>query len=353
MRKADKMATITKRNNSYRATVSLYQKGEYKRETKTFKNKKDAELWSLEMELEKGRGKNIAERSTLFTIFYQNWVNTVKKNDVREATFINYIRTITVVSSLFEGIKLKHLDDIVMQKKIDKYAETHSKKTTRELVLKIRGSLKYAYARGLITNDFGSLIKAKGQEHPKRNIALSITEFKKLRQHCVNHQEHEFNVLVLLALETGARRGELLGIKKDDLFEYGIHISRSISPTNNDTQLKTKHSKRDISINKDVYNSLLTLAESKSDYIFDWNSFRQSQQLQKLLKQLEITKTTFHGLRDTHASFLFAKNISIDYISRRLGHNSILTTQNYYLELMPEKKHQQDADALSLLNDLS
>ncbi|MGC4387476.1 integrase, partial [Streptococcus suis] len=29
------------------------------------------------------------------------------------------------------------------------------------------------------------------------------------------------------------------------------------------------------------------------------------------------------------------------------------TTQQYYLELIPEKKHQQDADALSLLNDLS
>ncbi|MDY4001021.1 MAG: site-specific integrase, partial [Streptococcus orisratti] len=52
-------------------------------------------------------------------------------------------------------------------------------------------------------------------------------------------------------------------------------------------------------------------------------------------------------------SFLFSKDISLDYISRRLGHNSILTTQQYYLELMPEKKHQQDADALSLLNDLS
>ncbi|WP_153052471.1 tyrosine-type recombinase/integrase, partial [Streptococcus suis] len=76
-------------------------------------------------------------------------------------------------------------------------------------------------------------------------------------------------------------------------------------------------------------------------------------QLQKPLKQLGLTKTTFHGLRDTHASFLFSKDISLDYISRRLGHNSILTTQQYYLELMPEKKHQQDADALSLLNDLS
>ncbi len=60
----------------------------------------------------------------------------------------------------------------------------------------------------------------------------------------------------------------------------------------------------------------------------------------------------FHGLRDTYPSFLLSKEISIDYISRRLGHNSILTTQNYYLELMPEKKHQQDADALELLNDL-
>ena len=68
------------------------------------------------MELEKGRGKNIAERSTLFTEYYRSWVNTVKKNDVREATFINYMRTITVIESLFEGIKLKHLDDIVMQK---------------------------------------------------------------------------------------------------------------------------------------------------------------------------------------------------------------------------------------------
>ncbi len=46
-------------------------------------------------------------------------------------------------------------------------------KTVKELVLKIRGSLKYAYARGLISNDFGHLLKSKGQEQPK-----SITEFK-------------------------------------------------------------------------------------------------------------------------------------------------------------------------------
>lgn len=349
------MAQIQKRNNSFRGIVSISKKGKNSRITKTFKTKKEAELWALEMELSKGRGKKLAECNTLFTEFYRNWIYTVKKGEVRTATFINYERTLVIVNNLFEGMQLKNLDDICMQKKLDEYALTHSKKTTKELILKIRGSLKYAYAKGYIHTDFSSLLKAKGKEVEKRNIALSIEEFKKLRTYCLNNSDIEFNILVLLALETGARRGELLGIKKEDIFKYGVSIRRSISPTNSDTELKNKHSKRDISINEDIYNRLIIHSENKnnSDYIFTWGSFNQAQKLKALLKQLDITKTTFHGLRDTHASFLFSKDISLDYISQRLGHNSILTTQNYYLQLMPEKRHQQDADALNLLNVLS
>ncbi len=349
------MSTITKRGNKYRATISLYGKGVYRRESKTFKTKEDAKLWAMEMELQKGQGKNLAERSTLFPDFYENWVNTVKKDDVREATFINYQRTIKIVNDLFYNIQLKNLNDTVMQKKLDQYASTHSKKTTKELVLKIRASIKYAYARGLISTDFGSLIKPKGIEKEKRNVALAVSDFKKLRAYCLNNSNDEFNILVLLALETGARRGELLGLKKEDLYEYGVHIRRSISPTNDDTRLKTKHSRRDISINEDVYDLVSNLALSKEDYIFDWDGFHQADHLKTLLKKLNIPKTTFHGLRDTHASFLFSKDIAIDYISLRLGHNSITTTQNYYISLMvdKQKKHQQDADALNLLNDLS
>lgn len=263
------------------------------------------------------------------------------------------MRTITIIETLFNDIQLKNLNDIVIQRKLDIYAHTHSKKTTKELMLKIRGALKYAYARGLISNDFGHLLKAKGKDLEKKNVPLSITELKKLRHYCLSNQENEFNVLVLLALETGARRGELLGITKDDIFKYGIKIRRSISPTNSDISLKTKHSKRDITVNKDIYKALCKLSSHKTNYVFNTDGFQQSKKLHDLLKKLDIQKTTFHGLRDTHASFLFSKDISIDYISRRLGHNSVLTTQNYYLELMPEKKHQQDADALNLLNELS
>lgn len=102
-----------------------------------------------------------------------------------------------MVETLFSDLQLKQLDDVVMQIILDKYAENHSQKTTRELVLKIRSSLKCAYARGLLTDDFGTLLKSKGLKKSKRNIVLSITEMKQLRQFCLENHHDEFNVLVV------------------------------------------------------------------------------------------------------------------------------------------------------------
>lgn len=277
----------------------------------------------------------------------------IKKNVVKETTFQNYIRTSKIVRNLFQDIQLKDLNDIMIQRKIDEYAKTHSRKTTHEVLLKIKTALRDAYFRGYLTNDFARLVKTRGKELPKRNKALSIMNFKKLRTYVLEHSDREFNLLVLVALETGMRRGELLGIRKEDLFEYGIKVRRSISPTSTDTSLKTKNSKRDVSINKEVYDLLNQLVIKDNGYLFDPDGFQQSAKLSRLLKKLNIDRTTFHGLRDTHASFLFSQEIDIAYVSQRLGHINIQTTQNYYLQLMPEKKHQQDADALNLLNSLS
>jgi len=346
------MASIVKRGKSYRAQVSLYKHGQHRKLTQTFKTKKEAKLWALEMELAKGEGKELAYRTTSFADFFENWIYLVKVNDVKETTFQNYVRTLGVIRNLFGDIQLKDLNDIVVQKKIDEYAKTHSRKTTHEVLLKIKTAVRDAYARGYIANDFTSLVKTRGVNPPKRNKALSITNFRKLRNYVLNHPEDEFNLLVLLALETGMRRGELLAIKPESLYEYGIKVRHSISPTSDDTSLKTQNAKRDVSINKEVYELIRQIPVKDNGYIFNNRTFNQSARLAQILKKLNIPRTTFHGLRDTHASFLFSQDIDIAYVSQRLGHVNIQTTQNYYLELMPEKKHQQDADALSLLNSL-
>lgn len=346
------MASIVKRGKSYRAQISLYKHGKHSKISKTFPTKKEAQLWSLEMELAKGGGKELAHRNTTFADFFENWIYVVKIKDVKETTFQNYTRALGVIRNLFKDIQLKDLNDIVVQSKIDEYAETHSRKTTHEVLLKIRTALRDAYARGYIRNDFAGLLKTRGVNPPKRNKALSITDFKKLRKYTQGHPEDEFNLLVLLALETGLRRGELLGIRPEHLYEHGIKVRQSISPTSDDTSLKSPNAKRDVSINKDVYELIRKIPVKENGYVFSFGGFKQSEQLAILLEMLGIERTTFHGLRDTHASFLFAQSIDLVYVSKRLGHINIQTTQNYYLELMPEKKHQQDADALNLLSSL-
>lgn len=172
------MASIIKRGNLYRAQVSMYKHGEHNKLSKTFPTLKEAQLWSLEMELEKGIGRQLAHRNTTFADFFDNWIYLVKINDVKETTFQNYVRTSHIIRKLFKDIQLKDLNDIVVQRKIDEYAKTRARKTTHEVLLKIRTALRDAYARGYIPNDFTSLVKSRGKILPKRNRSLSITDLK-------------------------------------------------------------------------------------------------------------------------------------------------------------------------------
>lgn len=86
-----------------------------------------------------------------------------------------------------------------------------------------------------------------------------------------------------------------------------------------------------------MYELIRQILVKENGYIFSFRGFKQSELLAELLESLGIGKTTFYGLRDTHPSFLFAQDIDIAYVSKRLGHINIQTTQNYYLELMPKK----------------
>ncbi|HEM3613570.1 TPA: site-specific integrase [Streptococcus suis] len=346
------MASITKRGNKYRVQISIYKHGQHKKISKSFSTKEEANIWALQNELEKGKGTELGHREITLIEFYENWLYTVKAGHIREHTFKGYLWCLQHLKELFEDVKLKDLNDIFIQKKVDKFALTHSRSSTSQFLVKLRTVLKDAYARGYIKSDFISLVKVKGKELPKRNRALSITEFRMLRSYLIDNCDHDFHIMTLIALETGMRRGEILGMKPEDLYEYGIRVKRSVCNTKSDIELKSQSSRRDIAINKEVYDIVRKMKARPNGYLFS-SSIDVSYHLPKLLETVGVSKTTFHGLRDTHASYLFSQNIDMMYISKRLGHSNMQTTQNYYLELMPEKKHEQEDEALRLLQVLS
>lgn len=347
------LGTIIKRGKSYQVQISLYKQGIPKRLTGTFKTKAEAKHWEQEMEFMKGNGASLVHWTTPFAKFYSDWIYFVKKKDVRETTFQNYERSLRDIQKLFGTIQLRNLNDIIVQKKLDEYAKSRAKSTTNDLLIKIKASLRYAHARGYIPLDFTSILKARGRESINPNKVLSIKDYKKLRDYLKENLDDEFNVFIYLTLEAGLRRGEGLGVRPEDIYEYGIRVMQSISPTSDDTNLKTKSSYREVAISKDMYHLLKSIPVKENGYLFDPGSFSQANELKKLIKQINLTgTTTVQGLRRTHASLAYANSLNDLHISARLGHKSLDTTHAYYLESIPEHNAKEDTSLLEYLETL-
>lgn len=352
------MATFSKRGKKFRAQVSFSKDGRAYRLSKSFKTKQDAQLWATELELKKAGGVNLVDRQTSMMDYYDYWLEFAKKGELKESSYLAYQRTGKTFRGLFDDVRLCDITDTYLQAIIDDYAATHKKKTITEMLKPFRAMLKYAYAHGLLINDISSLVKAHGLESEKRNAPLSITDMKTLKDYCFEHAEKDdFCVMVLVALLTGMRRGECLGLQPESLYESeddcGVRVEQQRSPwSKSDMTLKTRNAKRTLSLPRSVYNMLKAMPPQEDGFLFPTYHFQVAQRLDPLLKEAKVAHTTFHGLRDTFASFLFSQDIDLAYVSEHLGHASLSITQDYYISLMPEKKHAQNGRAMDLLEKL-
>lgn len=341
------MASFIKtKQGRIRGFVYVVKRGKTLRISRTFDKKKEAEDWAFALEVARNSGQDLFVCKSRFAEFYDWWVRNIKRKDVKESTYIHYREYGKRVETLFGPKKLHDLNHVLVQQLMDEYGETHSHKTVHEFLVVVRACIRYAVAIGAIPIDWTRLIKAHGRATQKRNVALSVTEMKRLREYCFERTDKEFSVFLLLALDSGLRRGEILGLTPGDVQLIDgncvIQVRHSKSPHVKSLSLKTLNAKRDVSISRRVFSLVKRIPVKADGFIFAEDGFHQSTMLAPILENLAIRHTTIHGLRDTSASFLFDQGIDIATVSQRLGHADISITQQYYVMLMPEKKHAQD-----------
>ena len=184
-----------------------------------------------------------------------------------------------------------------------------------------------------------------------------------------------FSVITQLALLTGARRGEICGLRWSDIdFEKGtLSIKRTVQfiPAEGIvfTSPKTKRSRRYIRIGADCLELLkeyrqhqiqerlrigskwarkVTIENGKvvdNDMLFTrWNGEpldpeTVSTWFPRFLEEHGLPAVHFHSLRHTNASLLIAAHVPITTVSGRLGHAQTSTTLNFYASAI------QSADA--------
>ncbi|HBG49952.1 MAG TPA: hypothetical protein DDW90_10725 [Cyanobacteria bacterium UBA9971] len=168
----------------------------------------------------------------------------------------------------------------------------------------------------------------------------------------------DFYPLLLTAIFTGMRRGELLALTWDKInwVMKQIKVDRSVYSGQFVTP-KTPKSKRRINMTDELVKVLkewrLRCPNGELNLVFPNNEgkFMDEHNLKRrkfvpVLRRAGVNQIRFHDLRHTFASLLLAENLPAKYIQDQLGHSSIKTTMDRYSHLMPEV-HQQGIKALN------
>ncbi len=147
----------------------------------------------------------------------------------------------------------------------------------------------------------------------------------------------------MIAISTGMRRGEILGLKWNnvDLENNTICVINSLVPTKVGLKLlppKTKTSVRKISLpptlveilkdykNKNYSNSFVCTLENGK--LITPSSLNHK--FKDILKENNLPSIRFHDLRHSHASLLLTQGVQPKMISERLGHSNINITMDLY-----------------------
>jgi integrase len=187
-------------------------------------------------------------------------------------------------------------------------------------------------------------------------------------------KQSEHFCLFLLAIETGLRSEEYLGLKWSDIsFENAVlSVQRAIieTPQRNYRfdQPKTATSRRSIPLSKRLIGELklhrrkqleqklkLGCDYQTLDLVFADESgepFRKyvirERHFQPLLEKAGLPKFRLYDLRHTTATLLLSEGISPKVVSERLGHSSVVITLDVYSHVLPTMQ----ADATDKLQRL-
>ena len=98
--------------------------------------------------------------------------------------------------------------------------------------------------------------------------------------------------------------------------------------------IKELDAEKPIFVNGRIYNSMV------------------NNRLRALCIKADIPIISIHGLRHTHASLLLFAGVSFASVARRLGHSSMITTQETYLHIIKELDNQDNDKIIRHLSTL-
>jgi len=356
------VACIRKRRNKW---VLDYRDHQGRRHWETVHgNRKDAEQLLAQRLQEIGKGEYQAKNEqTTFDELSDAYKTGHIAVNVRQSTRRDYERNIRrYLIPHFAGMKIRTISPEMIEAFRSKLLEQGTgRRTVNKCHTLLSAMLRYALRyRWISYNAAAEVRKLRADtEHQNRLAEGNILKPAEVRQ-LLSAADVNRRPLLLMAVSTGMRQGELLGLQWGDI-DWGakeVHIRRQYT-YGRFSELKTNSSRRRIGLSDELILELkkwkLHCPKGEQDLVFPngaGNPENHGNVLRRgfypALRRAGLRRIRFHDLRHTFASFLIAKNVHPKRIQALMGHSSIKVTMDTYGHLMRES----DNEAAEKIADL-
>ena len=307
--------------------------------------------------------------------WYEHWLDTYVKNSVKQSTYLSYKGYLKKHFACISKIKLKALDAGTLQELYTfKYEEEDlSPKTLRNMNMALHKCLAQAVKEDLLTNNVSEAVVLPRAERPE----IEVLTNEQQREVVKASYRHRYGVFVRLALCTGLRSGELMGLQWGDidLVAGTLQVRRTLNrlhkyeenPEGNKTEIvlsspKTKNSRRMIPLTRGAVEDLkrwravqqhdkqaagasykdegFVLATETGKY---FEKKMLSKYYERILNDAGVGHFTFHALRHTFATRALEHGMDYKTLSALLGHYSVSFTMDTYVHCLDERKRSEIA----------
>jgi integrase len=170
-----------------------------------------------------------------------------------------------------------------------------------------------------------SVPRIKLEREPQGRLRwLTQEEIMALLAACLKSKNRELHPAVVIAINTGLRRSELLGLTWER-----VDLSRGVLRL----EITKSGKRREVPLNEDSYGALVTLEPKAAGPAFRTRSIRTA--FENAVVTAKLDDVSFHTLRHTFASWAMMRGVSLKELQELLGHSSLAMTMRY-AHLAPE-----------------
>ncbi|WP_043890864.1 tyrosine-type recombinase/integrase [Paenibacillus sp. Aloe-11] len=373
---------LDKKTGTYYFVVDVGKKGEPRKQKKErgFKKKKDAQDALTDLLNQVNKDEYIEPSKIKFTDYMLDvWiVEKVQNKHMTRLTADSYISYIHnhiepfLKNKTFGELTSKDIKGLVNYLKTKKSPQNNkplSDSTVQRIYNVVVTALNYAVKNELIKNN-----PAEKVDRPKiAKRKLTIWNIEQIQKFLSSFEYNRHYVAFFLAIHTGMRQGEILGLPWSNV-DYQNKIIMVTQTLEHDGKgikqgAKTSSGVRPIAVSDEVIEVLQkqherVLMEKElagemyidNDLVCCTNIGKPvfpdtlTKMMRRKIKELELPHIRFHDLRHTSASLMLSIGVHPKVVSERLGHSSVVITLDTYSHLLMNMQSDATQGLSSLLS---